>query len=246
MDTIDIVSLCDTIATFRSSLKTHCCLKGEQCRFAVSPVESPERTADVRDTVSLGNLLRKDSTITLTRRQRYLIALTIASSYLQLHSTPWISPHWSKKDILFLRDSVNPNRIHLEQPYVSRNFRPDHRSDDDNNHHSDGSLSNLGIMLLELCFGTALEDHELRQKYPQAVTPNRFLDMAAALEWSPRAVEEAGPEFADAILWCLRNMPGSGQTDDDGMLLGNWREELFVKVVQPLKACYDLFVSVAR
>jgi hypothetical protein len=50
-------------------------------------------------------------------------------------------------------------------------------------------------MLLELCFGTALEGHEIRQKYPAA---GHFLDMAAALEWSPRAVEEGGPEFARA------------------------------------------------
>jgi hypothetical protein len=69
-------------------------------------------------------------------------------------------------------------------------------------------------MLLELCFGIALEDHELRQKYANGTNaPNSFLDLAAALEWSPRAVEEAGPEFADAIQWCLYNMPGSGESD---------------------------------
>lgn len=95
-------------------------------------------------------------------------------------------------------------------------------------------------MLLELCFGTALEDHVIRQKYPPA---GHFLDMAAALEWSPRAVEEGGPEFADAILWCLHYMPGSGELDGS---LENWREELYLKVVEPLKYCYDQFSAVRR
>jgi len=231
---IDVSNLCDTIAAYCSNLKYRSCLKGAQGRFVLSPLESQD-TADVRDTISLEKLLRKDSKITLTRRQRYLIALTLASSHLQLHSTPWISSQWSKTDILFLRDSTNPDKILLDQPYISRNFAPTQSTSDNPN---DRSLSNLGIMLLELCFGTALEDHEIRQKYSIGSTPNPFLDMVAALEWSPRAVEEAGPEFADAILWCLHNMPGSGESD---WKLEKWREELFLKVVEPLKYCYDQF-----
>ena len=100
-------------------------------------------------------------------------------------------------------------------------------------------------MLLELCFGIALEDHEIRQQYPLNAPPSRFLDLAAALEWSERAVEEAGPEFADAIMWCLHNnnnIPGRGEIGTSE----NWREELYWKVVQPLKSCYDLFAGVVR
>jgi hypothetical protein len=123
---------------------------------------------------------------------------------LQLHSTPWISAHWSKKDILFLSDSTNPEKVHLDQPYISRNFAPaPHASEN----LQDRSLSNLGIMLLELCFGTALEDHEIRQKYPTGSTPNPFADMAAALEWSPRVVKRRGQnlrmQFCGACIICL-------------------------------------------
>jgi hypothetical protein len=240
IDMIDISNLCDTIAACRSNLKHRSCLRGEQVRFALSPLES-QGVTDIRDTVSLETLLCKDSKITLTRRQRYLIALTLSSSHLQLYSTPWISSQWSKKDILFLRDSNSPDKILLDQPYISRNFAPTPAGSD--NPNDDRSLSNLGIMLLELCFGTALEDHEIRQKYPTVSTPNPFLDIAAALEWSPRAVEEAGPEFADAIMWCLRGVPGSGESDGK---LEKWREELFLKVVEPLKYCYDQFNAVGR
>jgi hypothetical protein len=99
-------------------------------------------------------------------------------------------------------------------------------------------------MLLELCFGTALEDHRLRQKYATGDSaPNPFLDLAAALEWCPRAAEEAGIEYADAITWCLYNAPGSGESDGKP---GKWREELFVKVVEPIQYCHDQLKAVVR
>jgi hypothetical protein len=87
-------------------------------------------------------------------------------------------------------------------------------------------------MFLELCFGTALEDHRLRQKYTTADSAsNPFLDLATALEWCPRAAEEGGTEYADAITWCLYNAPGSGESDGKP---GKWRKEHFVKVVEPI------------
>jgi hypothetical protein len=67
------------------------------------------------------------------------------------------------------------------------------------------------------------------------------LDIAATLEWSPRDVEEAGPEFVDAIMWCLRGVSRSGESDAK---LEKWREELFLKVVEPLKYYYDQFDAV--
>lgn len=228
---VDVSNLCDTIAAYPANMQQSYCLKGEEARFALQPLGNHSAT-DIQDTVSLEQLLSKDSKITLTRRERYLIALTLASSHLQLHATPWISSQWEKGDIFFLRSH---DQICFDKPYISRNFAPNPPTDSSSH---DRSLSNLGIMLLELCFGTALEDHELRKKYPSDSTSNPFLDMAAALEWSPRAVEEAGPEFADAILWCLHNMPGSGESDSK---LEKRREELFVKVVEPLKYCCDQF-----
>ena len=55
-------------------------------------------------------------------------------------------------------------------------------------------MTTLGILLLELCFGIAFEDHTIRQKYVLAdgqFTP--YLDQAAGLEWSASASDEAGP-----------------------------------------------------
>lgn len=250
----DVINLCDTIRSFCDPGRPPSpanCLAGNDGRFAIEPVVKsrgiPSTSADT--TISLDNLLRGSGggRSLLTRRQRYQIALTLALSYLQLHSSQWLGRQWSKRDIFFLRDASHPNGILLDQPYISRDFQMRSRRGRDTNDGtitSDGNdrtLANLGIMLLELCFGTALEDHETRRKYPSGdVAPNPFLDMAAALEWSLRAVEEAGPEFADAITWCLKNMPGSGESDS---MVERWREELYQKVVEPLKYCHDQFAS---
>ena len=50
-------------------------------------------------------------------------------------------------------------------------------------------------------------------------------------------VEEAGPEYADAVTWCLHNVPESGTEE-------RWREDMFAGVVEKLKYCYDQLVGV--
>jgi hypothetical protein len=237
----DVHNLCDTIATYRSNFTTSSCLKGNECRFALSPSKGGGSKPDTSKSVTLEFLLSSESAIPLTRCDRYFIALTIASSHLQLQSTQWMHSSWNKSHIFFLRDATDQAKIHLDQPYISRNF--DTRSDSSPN-PDDLNLSSLGIILLELCFGIALEEHPLRKKYSTAdQAPNPFLDLAAALEWSSRAVGEAGPEYADAVAWCLRYRQGSGEADSKP---GKWREELFVKVVEPLQYCHGQLKNVIR
>jgi len=58
--------------------------------------------------------------------------------------------------------------------------------------------------------------------------------LITALQWFNESVQgEAGPEFADAIEWCLISQIGRRMSSD-----GKWKEELFEKVVEPLRCCY--------
>lgn len=47
--------------------------------------------------------------------------------------------------------------------------------------------------------------------------------------------------FSDAVTWCLHNVPDGGGTEDKE---DKWREDMFTKVVEPLKYCHDMFVTV--
>lgn len=59
----------------------------------------------VDDLITLDDLLARTSEVKRRRplndEQRYLLAVTLASSLLQLHTTPWLGGSWCKQHILF-------------------------------------------------------------------------------------------------------------------------------------------------
>lgn len=274
-DMIRIRCLCEEIPKFHAHLdrKRPYLLSHADCSVSVHPLlhSSPNATVTAGDMVSLESLLRKSSTRRLTRQARYLIGLTLASSYLQLKFSPWLSHHWTKRDILFPKGKPGKDIVATELPYISQNFElPQCGSDVDARHGTpydgdddaadeedapadsggfepnDHGLKSLGIMLLELCFNTAMEEYGPRMQYvPQQPSganepgaSNPFLDVAAAFQWSRDVVGEAGPEFSDAIMWCLTTVPNSAARDRMG---DRWRDELFERVIMPLKYCCDQF-----
>ncbi|KAL5313882.1 hypothetical protein ACEPPN_018305 [Leptodophora sp. 'Broadleaf-Isolate-01'] len=242
-----ITNLCTTIANC-SADHPYGCLKGESRQYIVRPLckanDQPQKC------VTLESLLSKSSPISLSRRQRLQIALILASSHVQLHPTPWLKSKWSKKDILFLYDVQDPSKIYTDQPYISRSLskaiqqgHENANSTSTNNSYTfQDSIRNLGIMLLELCFGAAIEDHKMRRDMPPV--DERWLQVInydTATKWARDVVEEAGPEFYDAVTWCLHHTPESVGADG---LEDEWREDMFVKVVEPLKSCHDQLMAV--
>ncbi|KAH6719115.1 hypothetical protein BKA61DRAFT_474089 [Leptodontidium sp. MPI-SDFR-AT-0119] len=241
-----ITNLCTTIANC-SADHPYGCLKGESRQYIVRPLckanDQPQKC------VTLESLLSKSSPISLSRRQRLQIALILASSHVQLHHTPWLKSKWSKKDILFLYDVQDPSKIYTDQPYISRSLskaiqqgHENANSTSTNNSYTfQDSIRNLGIMLLELCFGAAIEDHKMRRDMPPV--DERWLQVInydTATKWARDVVEEAGPEFYDAVTWCLHHTPESVGADG---LEDEWREDMFVKVVEPLKSCHDQLMA---
>lgn len=223
----EIHDLCKTLC---NSKESDCLgiLKQEESFYAV---HSTAEELSFQESISLKELLNQSSQIRLTRRQRYGIALALASSQVQLQLTPWLGSHWDKQHIVFYGDTSKPKSILFDQPRLSRNF--DHHKIADIEPGDDRSITTLGILLLELCFGTALQSTSLRQKYPIMDGPSsHFIDLAAALEWSEQVLEEAGPEFASAVSWCLKSNSSSATSDE-------WRAELFENVVKPLQQCHE-------
>ena len=58
----------------------------------------------------------------------------------------------------------------------------------------------------------------------------------AATEWVRDCVDEAWPEYSDCVTWCLHYTLENNGTD---VKEDRWREAMYVKVVEPLKYCYD-------
>ncbi len=247
-----ITDLCSTIATCRPTDNTLGLLKGEEDSYLLQRrghAQSPNRAYE---TASLEDLLSKTFDPPLNRRQRYQLGFTLAASHLQLYPSPWLNSHWSKKDIIFKLDLHDPPSIQIDQPYILRAVSTQTPTSTPSYASGDRCLTTLGILLIELCFGTALEDHEKRRQYhssveQQTATPDpaaaldlaAVLDLAVAMEWSQSVGGEAGEAYADAVSWCLRvQVPGA---KDD-----KWREELFANVVRPLQSCCEQLHPMSR
>jgi hypothetical protein len=174
-------------------------------------------------TLNLEGLLRDANR--LTRRRRYLLALTLASSFFQLGSTPWLSSPLNKENIVFLEDPSDAQDTALDVPYIRREMSKNALP------ATADVISSLGLRLLELCFGVSIENTKFRKQLGAGDdTTSPLFDLTAAYQWSKEVGEEAGPEFAEAIHWCLH----ARQLSD-----GNWRKDIWTNVIVPLDSCYQ-------
>lgn len=217
-------------------------------RLEFMPFASHDTIPEQHDIISLHSLLTTQSP-PLTRKERLSIAVTLSSSLLQLHTTPWIGEGWSKRDIIFLRSKNGPRKTILaEQPYITRHFyslanprSPRTPLTGSMNFKGDctKSIFALGILLLELCFGQALEQQPIRQKYlgPDG-EPNDFTDFATAREWLEYVQEEGGPDFWNAIRRCIFCAFGPRSTSlaDEEL-----RQAVHDEVVKPLEEMLKRF-----
>lgn len=217
--TIMIQDLCSTLSMNHQDLIGF--LQADEHRFMLYPANQISSSRHL-EAVTLKRLLQAPQN--LTRRRRYFLALTLASSYLQLGATPWLNMHLRKESIIFLQDPAQPQSDFLEHPYIHQELKTC------SGNPATGAIASLGIRLLELCFGTPLEATQFRKQLPvgdETLAP--IFDYTAAIQWSRLVSEEAGPEFADAIEWCLH----CKEVGDD-----NWRKDLWDHVVVPLDACH--------
>lgn len=125
--------------------------------------------------VTLDQMLRGGVSPLLTRSQRYNLSLILASTFLQLLDSPWLSAFPKRSDIIFFGSPNEDARIlRLDQPYISHDFRPSSIrntiSSSEKMFSFTEALDHLGIMLLELCFGRIMEDQPWRKNLPAGAT----------------------------------------------------------------------------
>jgi hypothetical protein len=116
---------------------------------------------DTIETVSLGDVLGDGL---FGEEQRLRLALKLASSVMQLHTTDWLTDYWSKSDVSFLRSSYGV--IDFDNPLIGRTFGNSSFSMTKLSqnlsrpmlHAYIPCLFSLGIVLLELRYRTLFED----------------------------------------------------------------------------------------
>lgn len=180
------------------------------------------------DTVTLEELLTQPPLINgkparLTRKERYSLAVTLASSTLQLNSTPWFSDQWSKRDILFQRISDSARPINVEHPYVTQKLMaiqsggPNGMQTGRTFHNKNTVLLALAVALLELYFGVSAEQRQQADSFASNGNSNPWTVCAMAYEWTEDERENLSAAFLAAVTHCLRCFgdPGSTLQDPD-------------------------------
>jgi hypothetical protein len=192
--------------------------------YTVSALESSSPTTQ---TVTLADIIDGKLPVTLTRIQRYSTAVTLASSLLQLESTSWAGG-WTAADVHFAHDATAAPGTTLEydKPFFLARFGPGATTLEDR-------FKSLGTLLLELCFGKPLDEHELWKQAGFAMAKaNPMMRHFVAYEWSKEVEGEAGEQYANAVRFCLHQGPAT-LTDD------KWRVDFAQAVVWPLQQCYE-------
>lgn len=199
----------------------------------VYPVDVPNGKCVVsHQVVTLEELLHQPPLVNgrpakLSKKERYGLAVTLASSALQLNSTPWFPDQWSTRDILFHKTSAGPRLVDIGHPYVSsklvektNNALSPTKSRGFQNKNT--VLLALAVALLELYFGISAEerqgsDDEASNQQNGPVGSNPWQLCALAYEWAETEQENLSAAFSNAVNHCLRcfSDPSSSLKDSD-------------------------------
>ena len=145
----------------------------------------------------------------LSRKDRLRIAVTLAWSILELDGTLWLKPTWSSKDILFHEKTNQASDPQYSYPYISWKLCrtddnvADYMHDSSPNHYHafrSETLFALGLILVELCFGSRLADLHMEEDGDSCETTTHI---STAFRLCNSVYYEMGTFYGDAVRRCL-------------------------------------------
>lgn len=243
-----IKDLCSTLATCNEDDSCLGYLSDEEhLHYEMRAIKDGRILNEDCSLISLEDLLANCNRLKLTRKQRYKLAVVLASSILQLQTTPWLNNHLAKKNIFFYQNGTD---VLADQPYIQHSFAsnrtslettPEEKSSRppcSTRNSTRNSLAHLGILLLELCFGQPIEKQtELRSQYLMDGKAHNDTDYLTARDWIYEVGEEAGEEFENAVKCCvLCNFDAKLDWTDM-----NFTQSVHAAVVEPLEKAYGRF-----
>lgn len=206
-------------------------------RHRVWPPAKPLRPA--RGSIfSLEDLFR--GRFRLTTKQRLGLSVKLASSVMQLHSSGWLADDWGRNDVLFFEQG---EVVAVDCPMVRW---VDHRVAMSTEGcrgsvvKCNQSLLSLGIVLIELHYGTHLEECSgpgVRGKFEVPGGDGTRHDIAWNLVDS--LYDDAGCLYGDAVRRCVRGLDHRESSfENEG-----FKQEVFWKVLCPLEANLRRFLG---
>ena len=213
-----------------------------------------EKVGEGMDAKSLEDLLQVSKQrvpgFKLSRRDRLYIAVTLASSVLQLDGTLWLKRQWRSGDILFLPlEDRKASAVDFAHPYVSWKVSPDdantaliadagrtivaHRIPSE-------VLFVLGITLTELCFGQNIYDMRVQEDIDTSEIMTNFNTASRLID---HVYCESGSRYGDVVRRCLKCPPDVREASFDNE---EFQEAVFESIVTPLRQDFEDFNGGSR
>ena len=204
-------------------------LDGKRKLRGAYPIDTTEKYFPSSELVTLEELLDRPPMVNgkrskLSKKERYSLALTLASSCLYLNSTPWLTDQWAAKDIVFQRTKTTARPVDIERPYVVPTLieltnglsnGPKMRGF----HNKNTVLLALAITLLELYFGMTAEKYQEMEhgEVDASCHANPWMLCSMAHTWAEESQEDLSAAFLNAVRHCLRcfSDPGASLQDAD-------------------------------
>ncbi len=190
--------------------------------------------------------------LSLSRRDRLYIAVTLASSVLQLDGTFWLRRQWRSGDILFLPLEdwrASAPKVDFAHPYVSWKVSPEyvntaliadlgritvaHRIPSE-------ILFVLGITLTELCFGQNIYDMQIQEDIDTTEIMTNFNTASRLIDY---VYSESGSRYGDVVRRCLKCPPDVRDASLDN---AEFQEAVFDSIVTPLRQDFEDFNGGSR
>jgi len=188
--------------------------------------------------------------LSLSRRDRLYIAVTLASSVLQLDGTFWLKRQWRSADIVFLPMEEDPSlarpRMDYSHPYVTWRVL----LNDTNTNLMSGvedpayprqirneSLFALGVTLIELSLKRNLSEMRIAE--------DGLLEVTANFNTATRLIDdvynESGTRYGDVVQRCLTCPFNLQNLRDFGLDNEELQEAVFNHILTPLRQDLEVF-----
>jgi hypothetical protein len=211
-------ALHDLCAALASSQTSRCCIgfveDADATHYIHEVVPSIYTAGAPQPQLSLRSLISgTQSTVpasldlSATDRHKYELAVTLATSVLQLNKTPWLKDRWSSDDVLFLPPpgEINPARCaYISRPFASASLprantiplsnRPTVRNE---------ALFALGVSLMELSLGKPLEHFVEAGDLDTNGERTILTDFIVAQRLLAKVSQKEGNRYTDAVNRCL-------------------------------------------
>jgi hypothetical protein len=215
--------------------------------------ETPQRSAPAHthNSISMKAIIRKLETEThdrknpiLGRTHKRIIAVLLAHALVQYCGSAWLSEHWDKTNISFLRHSSG-DRLVLSTSLKPHNPEPD--LDAEGRVHSYPGILALAILMLEMELGKTIETARSKQEEcmdDEESNINTDFNVAWSMFDDDEIQDDTIPGFKAAVKACLNFSYWNEDTKPDDLI--NHREKLYDDITLRRKIYQEIVMPLER